>query len=108
MNGGNAVQPEAGNARRPIASAIAATLPETGFLRLSQIIGDPEADPPIPAIIPIGRTIWWEGCRSGRFPKPIKLGPKIALWPVAVIRELIAQIESSGIPNNVRPPCKGK
>ena len=28
------------------------TLPETGYLRLSQIIGKPKAIPPIPAIIP--------------------------------------------------------
>jgi hypothetical protein len=28
-------------------------LPETGFLRLRQIIGDAKADPPIPPIIPV-------------------------------------------------------
>jgi hypothetical protein len=27
-------------------------LPETGFLRLWQIIGDPKRDPPAPALIP--------------------------------------------------------
>ena len=28
-------------------------LPETGFLRLPQIIGNAKADPPIPALIPV-------------------------------------------------------
>lgn len=41
-------------------------LPETGYLRLPQIIGDRKADPPIPAVIPISRSTWWAGVRSGR------------------------------------------
>jgi prophage regulatory protein len=65
-------------------------LPETGFLRLSQIIGDPRAEPPIPPIIPIGKTCWWDGVKTGRFPKPIKLGPRITAWRVEDIRALIA------------------
>ncbi len=64
-------------------------LPETGFLRLTQIIGDPKAKPPIPAIIPVGKSSWWQGCRSGRFPKPVKLGPRTTAWPVEAIRALI-------------------
>jgi hypothetical protein len=45
-------------------------LPETGYLRLPQIIGDPKANPPIPALIPVSRTTWWAGVSSGFFPKP--------------------------------------
>jgi predicted DNA-binding transcriptional regulator AlpA len=108
MSGGNAVQPEGGYARRPIALAIAVALPETGFLRLRQIIGDPKANPPIPAIFPIGKTAWWEGVRSSRFPKPYKLGPKVTLWRIEDIRELIAQIANNDVPGSVSPPCKAK
>ena len=50
-------------------------LPETGYLRVTQIVGDRRAKPPIPAIIPIGKSTWWAGVKKGRFPKPIKLGP---------------------------------
>ncbi|MBA3492629.1 MAG: AlpA family phage regulatory protein, partial [Gammaproteobacteria bacterium] len=64
-------------------------LPETGFLRLPQIIGAPKAEPPIPAVIPIGKTSWWEGVKSGRFPKPVKLGPRTTAWRVEDIRALI-------------------
>lgn len=53
------------------------TLPETGFLRLPQIIGDAKADPPIPAIIPVSRSTWLEGVKSGRYPRPSKLGPRM-------------------------------
>jgi predicted DNA-binding transcriptional regulator AlpA len=65
-------------------------LPETGFLRLPQIIGNPEAEPPMPAIIPVKKSCWWAGVRSGRFPKPVKLSPGVTAWRVEDIRALIA------------------
>ena len=66
------------------------TLPETGYLRLSQIIGNPKATPPIPPIIPISKSTWWQGVRTGRYPKPVKiLGPKITVWKVSDIIALI-------------------
>lgn len=43
------------------------TLPETGFVRLPHIIGDAKAQPPIPAIIPVSKSTWWAGVKSGRF-----------------------------------------
>ena len=66
------------------------TLPETGFVRLSTIIGDPKADPPIPPIIPVSKSTWWAGVKSGRYPKPAKkLGPRITVWKVSDIIALI-------------------
>jgi len=67
-----------------------AQLPDTGFLRIRQIIGDATAQPPVPAIVPIGKSAWWAGVKSGRFPKPIKLGPRTTAWRVEDIRALIA------------------
>ena len=68
-------------------------LPEIGFLRLSQILGDPEADPPIPPIIPVKKTCWWDGVKSGRFPKPVKLGSgRGAFWRIEDIRSLCASV----------------
>jgi prophage regulatory protein len=58
------------------------SLPEIGFVRLFSIIG-----PKGP--IPVGRSTWWEGVKSGRFPKPVKLGPRITAWRVEEIRALI-------------------
>lgn len=58
-------------------------LPATGFLRLNQIIGDPKAVPPIPPLIPISKSTWWQGVRSGRYPQPVKsLGLRITAWRV--------------------------
>lgn len=64
--------------------------PETGFLRLSQIIGNPKANPPIPPIIPVSKSSWWAGVKSGRFPKPVKIGLRTTAWRVSDIRALIA------------------
>ena len=63
-------------------------LPETGFLRVSQILGDIEAN--IPPIIPVKKTTWWAGVKSGRFPKPVKFGTRLTMWRVEDIRALIA------------------
>lgn len=68
-------------------------LPKTGFLRLKQILGDKKQYPPIPPIIPVSSSCWWAGVKSGRFPKPIKLGPKITVWRAEDIRALIDTIE---------------
>jgi len=67
---------------------MAINLPQTGFLRQRQILGDPKAQPPIPAIIPVGKSTWWAGVKSGRFPKPVKLGPRTTAWRVEDIRRL--------------------
>jgi len=64
-------------------------LPESGLVRLTQIIGKPKATPPIPAIIPVSASTWWAGVSSGRYPKPVKLGERITAWRVEDIRALI-------------------
>jgi len=65
-------------------------LPETGYVRLPQIIGDKNAEPPIPAIIPVSRSTWWDGVRTGRYPAPVRtLGRRITAWRVEDIRALI-------------------
>lgn len=67
------------------------SLPETGFLRLPQIIGDGRATPPLPALIPVGKSTWWAGVKSGRYPKPVKLSPRTTAWRVEDVRALIEQ-----------------
>lgn len=59
-----------------------ADLPSTGYLRLRDVIR-----PFGP--IPVGKSTWWAGVKDGRFPKPVKLGPKLTVWRVDDIRRLI-------------------
>lgn len=64
-------------------------LPSEGFIRLNQILGNKNLTPPIAPLIPIGRTTWWAGVKNGRFPQPVKLGPRTTAWRVKDIRQLI-------------------
>lgn len=75
-------------------------LPETGYLRLPQIIGSPgnpnatPPEPPTPGLIPVSRSTWWAGVRSGRYPQPTRaLGERITAWRVEDIRALIEQAQ---------------
>jgi len=54
-------------------------MPQTGFMRLSDVL----------KVIPIGKTTWWDGIKTGRFPKPIKLGKRTTAWKAEDIRSLI-------------------
>jgi prophage regulatory protein len=65
-------------------------LPETGFLRIWQIVGNKKNN--IPALIPIGRTTFLNGVKSGKYPKPVKLGERTTAWRVEDIRNLISSM----------------
>lgn len=56
-----------------------ALLPEIAFLRLSAIL----------KLIPISKSTWWAGVKSGRYPKPVKLSTRTTAWRVEEIRNLI-------------------
>ena len=40
-------------------------------------------------IIPVSRAGWWAGVREGRFPQPLKLGPRTTCWRSADILKLV-------------------
>ena len=57
-----------------------APLPPEGYARLPQIL----------AAIPVSKSSWWTGVKSGKYPQPVKLGPRTTAWRVEDIRALIA------------------
>ena len=66
------------------------------FLRLPEILGNPRANPPIRPLIPIGKSAWWAGVKSGRFPQPVKLGPRMTCWREVDIARLLNQQPGGG------------
>lgn len=60
-------------------------LSSKGFLRLPQVL----------KLIPIGKSTWWAGVKSGRFPQPVKLGPKTTMWRVEEIHGLVESMGAS-------------
>jgi prophage regulatory protein len=59
--------------------------PQTGFLRLKYILW------PL-GPVPVSRSTWWAGVKSGRFPKPVKLGPNTTAWRKEDICRLIVEL----------------
>lgn len=60
------------------------------LLRLKQIIGDPNHNPPIPAIIPVSKSTFWNKIQKGIFPKPIyPFGAGMAFWRYEDIQKLL-------------------
>jgi len=62
------------------------TLPETGFVRLPQVL----------QIIPVCKAAWWKGIAEGRYPKGVKLAPRTTAWRVEDIRALIDRLSNEG------------
>jgi predicted DNA-binding transcriptional regulator AlpA len=59
-----------------------ATIVENSLLRLPQVL----------ALIPVSRSTWWAGCKSGRFPKPVKIGPRTSAWKGSDILAVLEKI----------------
>jgi len=70
-------------------------LPKAGYCRLGQIIGDKKAKPcPIPPLIPVSKTAWYNGIKKGIFPRPVHAG-RCAMWRWEDIRKLIDGLEGA-------------
>jgi predicted DNA-binding transcriptional regulator AlpA len=49
------------------------------LLRINQVL----------ELIPLSRTAWYNGIRSGLFPQPIRLGSRSVFWRLSDIERLI-------------------
>ncbi len=59
------------------------------LLRINQVL----------ALVPIGKSSWWEGCRTGRYPKPVKLGPRTTVWRAEDIAAFIENLSKAKADN---------
>lgn len=61
------------------------SIPETGYIRLEQIIGNKKKK--IPPLVPVSRATIYKWISEGRFPAPDKrFGERISVWNVRDIR----------------------
>lgn len=58
----------------------------SGFLRLPDVL----------KLIPVSKATWWQGCKTGRFPKPYKLAPRVTAWKASDIQGCIDSFQNSG------------
>lgn len=61
------------------------SLPETGFIRIEEVL----------KYIPVGKTSWLNGVKSGIYPKPVKLGGRTIAWRAEDIHAFIASFAES-------------
>ena len=57
----------------------------TDYVRISDIIGrkagkNPARYPGKVGMLPISASAWWAGVKAGKYPRPVKLGPKTSVW----------------------------
>ncbi len=69
--------------RKPERDPNAVLASGVGVLRLSEIL----------RLLPICRSTWVTGVKSGRFPPPLELTPNSAVWRVADVRRCIDQLK---------------
>jgi prophage regulatory protein len=52
--------------------------------------------------LPISKSTLWSWCKSGRFPQPVRIAPRVTAWRMAEIRAFLASLESPHAPTNHR------
>ena len=60
-------------------------LDNAALLRLPQVLN----------LIPVSRSTWWAGCKNGRYPKPVKIGPRTTAWRAEDIKALLRKLSAS-------------
>ncbi|WP_026601037.1 helix-turn-helix transcriptional regulator [Methylomonas sp. 11b] len=64
-----------------------------GYLRIWQIIGDRKRG--IEPLLPVGRSTFLAGVKSGKYPKPVKLGERTTAWRKADILALLDSVDGA-------------
>ena len=60
-------------------------LDNAALLRLPQVLN----------LIPVSRSAWWAGCKNGRYPKPVNIGPRTTAWRAEDIKALLRKLSES-------------
>ena len=58
-------------------------LHDDDFVRLPEIL----------RAFPVGKSSWDRGVAEGRYPKPVRLSPRVVAWRVRTIRALLASFD---------------
>jgi prophage regulatory protein len=61
------------------------SLPDTGYMRLKQVL----------RFIPVSKSDWWAGVKSGVYPPSYKLGARKTAWRAEDIKTLMGSFEQN-------------
>jgi prophage regulatory protein len=48
--------------------------------------------PQVLHLIPVSKSTWWAGVKSGQFPQPLRLSARCTVWRQRDIEKLVAQL----------------
>jgi len=73
----------------PIHPSVFDALPDSAFVREAHLVPSPKR-PEYPAPLPFSAPTLWRMVKSGKFPKPTKLSPRVTAWQVGQVRAWMA------------------
>lgn len=76
-------------------------LPHVGYVKIAQIL----------KAYPVGRSTLYDWVRSGKFPRPYKIGPRSSAWKVEDVRavfESFQQVSADTIDKNIAKAIDAK
>lgn len=68
---------------------------ELSLLRLHQIIGS--ASKGITPLIPVSRSVFYAGIKSGIYPKSVKLGARNVAWRYSDLKDCIQNLQGGAL-----------
>lgn len=71
------------------ALVLQATLPATGYVRQSELVGNRKQA--IRGVIPFSPTTLWRKVADGSFPAPVKLSARVTAWRVEDVHAWMAE-----------------
>jgi len=63
----------------------------TGLYRLKSIVRTKGGGT---HLFDIAASTWWQGVKTGRFPKPVRMGTRMTLWVGADLIKLVEELTS--------------
>ena len=76
-------------ADRPAQRSVFDALPDSAFIRQSQLVQSPKR-PETPAPLPFSGPTLWRKVKAGTFCKPYKLSERVTAWKVGEVRAWMA------------------
>lgn len=65
------------------------SVPQSGLMRIDTVL----------KLIPVSRSNWWQGVKTGRYPAPVKLSERVTCWRTS---DILTLIESAARKQDVR------
>jgi len=51
--------------------------------------------PDVLLLYPVSRSSWYQGIKAGKYPPPVKIGPRSSAWRLSDINKLIEDVGSA-------------